>query len=101
MDARTAASLDHWLTTPPEEPDVPVPGDAWYPRCSRGHFLPREPERVEGKVEEYRCPGPQDGRVADCGSFVCDGPHDYPLHGWEEAHRTCKRCGEDCVEVMA
>jgi hypothetical protein len=104
VDARTAASLDHWLTTPPEPAVQPLPGDDEYPRCVCGSFLKLEPGRTEGKVQESLCTGydPWESEYGpECGDAVRHGEHVFVAAAWDEAHRVCARCGHDNVEVLA
>ena len=104
MDARTAASLDHWLTTPPEQAEQPLPGDENYPRCACGRFLKLEPGHTDSKVRESECPGYEPGLAEydpECGNPGRHGTHMFPAAGWDEAHRVCAGCGRDNVEVLA
>ena len=102
------ARYDAWLTTQPDEPDILVPGDEGYPRCSRcGRFLKREPDRAEaGELREH-CDGipvlPAQRVLLDaaCGSPREHEPHEYTTHAWDELHRICKGCGHDNTEISA
>jgi hypothetical protein len=102
------ARFDAWLTTPPEEPDILIPGDPGYPRCGRcGRFLKREPESVTtGELREHcdGIPALHAQRVlldAACGTFREHAPHEFTTHGWDEQHRTCKGCGHDNITIDA
>lgn len=105
MNRQMAASLDHWLTTQPEEPDILVPGDEGYPRCSGcGGFLRREPDRTEEKSKDGTCPGtdPEGAYDTDCSLYATvHGKHTEPMYWWSELYRTCRRCGQENVEVQS
>ena len=77
----SASRFDAWLTTPPEQPDIPMPGEPFYPRCDCGAFLKREPNGM--KYIDY--PDPDTGEV---------------MHVSEIELRECAKCGklsEICV----
>jgi ribosomal protein S27AE len=94
--------FDAWLTTQPEEPDILVPGDEGYPRCSQcGAFLKREPDRTEpGELHEH-CDGGLHPDVTTCGDTRGHAPHEFTAHAWEELHRTCARCGHGNITTDA
>jgi hypothetical protein len=112
MNRAMAASLDHYLTTAPEPPEIPLPGDEGYPRCGAcGAFLRRDAiDRSEYKEYADRCDGqPDPGGMwgPACGKPRAHKAHPYTVWAWEEIHRTCRnhrlawRCRHDNVEVLA
>jgi hypothetical protein len=113
---------DQWLTTPPEAPDIPLPGDEFYPRCGCGAFLVRDVKRelmatllrrqwITGHVQYGECMGygeqaeliaQEIGWEPACGKLVSHPPHqDVVVWAWEEIHRICTRCGKENIEVQA
>jgi hypothetical protein len=102
MDRHTASALDRWLTTPPEPIELPLPGDEDYPRCTCGRFLKRDPERTEARAHELPCTGVlHEWGYTDCDRDQPHAPHTAVLAAWDEAHRTCRACGHDNIEVLA
>jgi hypothetical protein len=95
------ARYDAWLTTQPEEPDLPMPGDEFYPRCCRcGGFLRRDPDRVTSHEQAGQCDGqPLDFYMTLCGALAAHEPHTFTVAAWGELHRTCKKCGHENTEV--
>jgi hypothetical protein len=122
MDRRVAASLDRWLTTQPDPPGIPLPGDPCYPTCGEcGAFLVRDPDPRRMRTllrsmwrtwEEHwdRCLGygpdadPQAremGWEPECDrGLVPHAPHPYLAHVSGLVHRICRKCGHENTEVI-
>jgi hypothetical protein len=88
---------DQWLTTQPEAPDVPLPGDEFYPRCSGcGAFLKRDEYEAGSGERTVPCSGelnPEYG-ITPCDQDKAHGPHDAVVAAWGTERRTCARCSK-------
>lgn len=123
------SGYDAWLTREPDWPEPPLPGEAGWPRCECGAWLPLNPEREEGWEETQPCDGKPEVVTslytkADAGLLdiigwdfldtsytteydpICGQPREHPAHQYVVAaggilFRTCKRCGKENREVTA
>lgn len=121
MDRRTADSLDHWLTTPPEDRDPREPEVDDCKRCEA--TLPTKPDKVVGNVYYDHCVGHgpltgaglahlmacdpcavkfsiRDNFVPACETTSDHQPHVFSVAGWDIEYRTCK-CGHVNTQVQA
>lgn len=91
-------SLDHWLTTPPEEhqgwPDQPV--------CTNcDEELPVEPDRTEPGISTAPCTGVKhEHGDTDCGQPQAHDPHEAVMSSWTTEYRLCRNCGHENMEVI-
>lgn len=105
---------DAWLTRDPwsDMPDIPMPGDPFYPTCACGAFLRREPDMtpalsafgryakpvpwVTWHVDMAHCDGQTNGDFetgCDTPTHKVHEPHDYEIWATGIHHHTCRRCG--------
>lgn len=89
------ARFDAWLTTQPEAPDIPSPGDEFYPRCGKcGAFLKRDEFATITGEKTMPCDGKRsrltkcDGRTVEwdlgfpwttCGRQEDHEPHEFVM----------------------
>jgi hypothetical protein len=105
MDIFTTASLDCWLTTPPEPSDIL--GVDYMLHCSNacGAFLPVKPDSFGSETTLLPCPGyPNEGSFeVDCELQDQEhGPH-YGIFEWGCCtlyFRICRKCGYKNTEVV-
>jgi hypothetical protein len=91
-----SSRYDQWLTTQLEAPDILVPGDESYPRCSGcGAFLKRDEFEADSGEQTLPCDGevnPEYGQ-SSCGRSQDHEPHDPVVWAWGIERRTCRKCG--------
>lgn len=101
------ARFDTWLTTQPEYPDVPLPGDHDWPRCEAdggcGAWLRLIPDDVTPGWATEQCDGQwiDDMWCPSCGEDRPHEPHPYVVAAWDTERRVCRSCGRNNYRVVA